>query len=118
MPSRGSSRLAMCPLGLAVVVALVLVPPRWPRPSHRIGGRTTMTFYTIGYGGRAPLDFLAMLKAHQVRTIVDVRLRPDKSSMGLYVRAKTADKGLEEAACRSGNLLSSHPGAGKPLSGA
>lgn len=55
-----------------------------------------MTFYTIGYGGRRPTEFLDLLTDHGVRTLVDVRIRPDKSAMGSYSRAKTPDKGIEK----------------------
>jgi uncharacterized protein (DUF488 family) len=54
-----------------------------------------MRFFTIGYGGRVPDDFVALLRQHGVRTVVDVRLRPELSSMGVYVRAKRPDRGIE-----------------------
>jgi uncharacterized protein (DUF488 family) len=55
-----------------------------------------MKFYTIGYGGRAPAEFTSLLAQHKVRSIADVRIHPDRASMGSYVKARTADKGIEK----------------------
>ncbi len=54
-----------------------------------------MKFYTIGYGGRAPDEFLGLLALHGVRAIADVRIRPDRASMGAYTKARTHEKGIE-----------------------
>ena len=54
-----------------------------------------MKVYTIGYGGRRPEEFLNLLRAQDIRAVVDVRLRPDRSAMGIFTRARTADKGIQ-----------------------
>jgi len=55
-----------------------------------------MKFYTIGYGGRKPQEFLDLLKQKDVKVVADVRLRPDHANMGSFARAKSQDKGIQK----------------------
>ena len=54
-----------------------------------------MNVYTIGYGGRKAQEFLDLLKGSGIRAIVDVRLRPDRSSMETYVKDRSNTQGIE-----------------------
>jgi len=58
--------------------------------------------FTIGYGGRVPEEFASLLARNKVKTIVDVRIRPDKASLGSYAKAKDADKGISGLLARNG----------------
>jgi uncharacterized protein (DUF488 family) len=58
--------------------------------------------FTVGYGGRAPDEFGQLLAARGVRTVVDVRLRPDKAAMGSYAKARDPDRGIAGLLARSG----------------
>jgi uncharacterized protein (DUF488 family) len=55
-----------------------------------------MKIYTIGYGGRDTKDFQDALLEKGVRSIADVRLRPDRASMGVYTKTRTSDKGIQK----------------------
>jgi hypothetical protein len=53
-----------------------------------------MSLRTIGYGGRKPADFTGLFRLvkNGLKIAADVRLRPDRPSMGVCAEAKTSDK--------------------------
>lgn len=51
--------------------------------------------WTIGYGGRRPADFVALLRQAGVELVADVRLTP-RGTMGSYTRAKSTDRGIQK----------------------
>lgn len=61
-----------------------------------------MQFYTVGYGGRKPAEFVELLGSKRVAAVADVRLRPDHSRMGSFVKAKSPDKGIENLLSHAG----------------
>lgn len=73
--------------------------------------------FTIGYGGRAPADFTKLLADSGVKTVIDVRLRPDKASMGSYAMAKDAAKGIAGLLAKAGVGYVSLPELGNPFLG-
>ena len=54
------------------------------------------TIFTIGYGGKTREQFLEPLKQHGIEVVADVRIYPNRASMGMYVKAKSPDKGIEK----------------------
>ena len=86
----------------------------WPsncQQANRLNNNT-MKLFSIGYGGRTPDDLLKRLCDAGVRTVVDVRLRPDRASMGVFVKAKTADRGIERLLASAGIAYRSLPELG------
>jgi len=75
------------------------------------------TIHTVAYGGRAPSDFVALLKAHGIATIADVRLHPQKAMMGAYAKAKTPDKGIQRLLGEAGIRYEWLEGLGNPFMG-
>ena len=72
-------------------------------------------FFTIGYGNRTPAEFINALQAHGVKTVVDVRIRPDRARLGCYVKAKTPDKGIAKLLAAAGINYQSFPELGNPF---
>lgn len=71
-----------------------------------------MTAFTIGYGGRPPAEFVRLLTDAGVRTVADVRLRPDRSSMGSYKFTGKPTTGIEKLLADAGIGYASLPELG------
>ena len=61
-----------------------------------------MEVFTVGYGARSQEDFLALLQRNNIKTVVDIRLRPDRAYMGIWSKARTPDKGIESWLAEAG----------------
>ena len=48
-----------------------------------------------GSNGIIADEFIALLKKHNVEIIVDVRLKPERAFMGVYVKSKDPHKGIQ-----------------------
>ncbi len=53
-----------------------------------------MKLFTIGYGGPEHQALSDRLKKAGLHVVVDAWLRPDRASIGAYVKAKISDKGI------------------------
>lgn len=71
-----------------------------------------MRIFTIGYGGRTAEELLDPLRRNAVRVVVDVRLRPDRASMGIWTKAKKPDRGIEKMLHDAGTGYRSLPELG------
>lgn len=74
-----------------------------------------MKIYTIGYGGRKPSDFIDLLKKADIKTVVDVRLSPERAFMGIYAKGKDPSKGIKGLLERAGIQYVSVPELGNPF---
>ena len=61
-----------------------------------------MRVLTVGYGGRPPIEFVRLLQEAGVRTVGDVRLRPDRASLGWYEFTGNPDTGVEKLLADAG----------------
>jgi uncharacterized protein (DUF488 family) len=62
----------------------------------------SVKLFTIGYGGRTPTDFVALLQKHGVAALVDVRIDPRHAHLGSFVLAKSPDKGIQRLLSEAG----------------
>jgi uncharacterized protein (DUF488 family) len=73
--------------------------------------------FTIGYGGRTPADFVALLRQHRIATVVDVRIDPHHAHLGSFVLAKSPDKGVQKLLGDAGVRYVSIPELGNRFRG-
>ncbi len=61
-----------------------------------------MLIHTVGYGGRPPHEFVALLQERGISLVVDVRARPDRANMGAYSLARDEERGIRGLLGRAG----------------
>jgi uncharacterized protein (DUF488 family) len=74
-----------------------------------------MKFFTIGYGGRRPDDFVKLLAEHGVRTVADVRIAPEHAFLGVFAKARTPQSGIEKLLADAGIGYASLKELGNPF---
>lgn len=71
-------------------------------------------FYTLGFGGRKKKEFLGLLAENGVEAVADVRKFPERSSMGIYKRANSEDRGIQKLLSGAGIEYHWFEGLGNP----
>lgn len=71
--------------------------------------------FTVGYGGRKPDEFTSLLTSSGVKTVIDVRLRPDRASVGSYAKTREPEKGVAGLLAKAGIGYVSLPELGNPF---
>lgn len=72
--------------------------------------------FTIGYGGiDSKEELLEILKSNRITLVVDIRLTPQRASMGIFVRAKDPSKGIESWLSENGIKYQSLVELGNPF---
>jgi uncharacterized protein (DUF488 family) len=74
-----------------------------------------MKFFTLGYGGRKPHELLDILRTAGVKTLVDVRLVPQRAYLGVFSRQKNPASGIEGLLGREGIAYLSLETLGNPF---
>jgi len=74
-----------------------------------------MKFCTIGYGNRGPDRLIAVLKEHQIKTVVDVRLQPHRARLECYTFKSSPEKGIQRLLAKEGSQYLSFIELGNPF---
>lgn len=74
-----------------------------------------MKFFTLGYGGRKPAELLEILRTAGIKTLVDVRLMPQRAYLGVFSRQKNPASGIEGLLGREGIAYLSLENLGNPF---
>ncbi len=73
-----------------------------------------MKIFTLGYGGRKRDDFINLLQEFNISTVVDTRINPFASALGMYKKAKDPLKGIYGLLANHGIIYISLTELGNP----